>query len=333
MKVLKGLPDKEFLELLIYIHDFFILFILGLGLVSLLLGFSTLNKYSYTPNELWHEKTKSYEDMEFITVAAFMIYIIVITIKNVSSVSIIASRYYMNGLDIKKKLSSAITHDFKSMIGTAFDTIYKVDDIETLKELLIFQIGDLQVGINEFSEFNKIDRPDAEELIKSRMQDINIGDYLADYIFRQEQIGGLPDSIKIKDNLLEDDIYIRACSDSLASIFGNLISNTKKYAEASEIYFRTAVENNKYIHIYYGDNGMGISEDIKSHIFDPFVYGDSLRSTIRTQSNNKNAHYKSGLGMHIVKKHVEMNKGTIQLLDAEQGTMYDVCFPIAKKRK
>ena len=313
MNLLKSLPDTEYLELLIYIHDFFILFILGFGLVALLLGFSTLNK--------------------FITVAAFMIYILAITIKNVYAVSIIASRYYMNGLDNKKRLSSAITHDFKTMIGTAFDTIYKVDDIETLKELLIYQIGDLQIGINEFSEFNKIDRPDAEELIKLRMQDVNIGDYLADYIFRQEQIGGIPDRIRIKDDLLEEDVYIRACADSLASIFGNLISNTKKYAEATEIFFKTEIEAGKFIHIYYGDNGNGISDDIKNTIFDPFVYGNKVSTDIRTQSPNKNGHYKSGLGMHIVKKHVEMNNGTIQLLDSEHGTLYDICFPLVKKRK
>ena len=68
----------------------------------------------------------------------------------------------------------------------------------------------------------------------------------------------------------------------------------------------------------YQDDGKGISEEIKKHIFDPFV------TTKRGQGG-------SGLGLNIVFNLVSSKLGgTIKCLDVEHGCAFKVIVPLAK---
>ncbi|MMZ56841.1 Osmolarity sensor protein EnvZ [compost metagenome] len=64
------------------------------------------------------------------------------------------------------------------------------------------------------------------------------------------------------------------------------------------------------------DNGIGIAEELKEGIFQPFVRGDKARTGEGT-----------GLGLAIAKKAVELHGGKL-LLKSEPGkTVFEVILP------
>ena len=78
----------------------------------------------------------------------------------------------------------------------------------------------------------------------------------------------------------------------------------------------TFIKRNGYLTLLYSDNGQGIPEDSLKRIFDPFF------TTKRGQGG-------SGLGLNIVYNLVDAKlNGTIKLLEAEQGTAFEVKAPI-----
>jgi C4-dicarboxylate-specific signal transduction histidine kinase len=75
-------------------------------------------------------------------------------------------------------------------------------------------------------------------------------------------------------------------------------------------------KSNGYLTLFYSDNGKGITQDFKKRIFDPFV------TTKRGQGG-------TGLGLNIVFNLVDVKlKGTINLLESEQGVSFEVKVPI-----
>ncbi len=78
--------------------------------------------------------------------------------------------------------------------------------------------------------------------------------------------------------------------------------------------------SNGYLTLLYSDNGIGLSEDIKKRIFDPFV------TTKRGQGG-------SGLGMNIVYNLVNAKLGgTIKCLDTKVGCSFQVKVPMEQAK-
>ena len=77
------------------------------------------------------------------------------------------------------------------------------------------------------------------------------------------------------------------------------------------------VYSNGYLTLNYSDNGRGISDELKSKIFDPFV------TTKRGQGG-------SGLGLNIVFNLVSSKlNGSIRCLDSKEGCAFQVKVPIS----
>ena len=71
---------------------------------------------------------------------------------------------------------------------------------------------------------------------------------------------------------------------------------------------------------YLEDTGIGIGEEFKEHIFEPFTQ----------QHQGARTHYNgTGLGMSIVKELVEQMKGTIEV-DSQvgKGTVFQITLPL-----
>ncbi len=112
--------------------------------------------------------------------------------------------------------------------------------------------------------------------------------------------------------------YIRCERIRLVQILDNLFSNSCKYAdknkETSWIRLAFSSGDNGYI-IAIEDNGIGFPEQHRSDIFTQFK-----RFHPDTSSG-------SGLGLSIVKKHVEKMNGTIEYTDTQDGTKFSITLP------
>ena len=115
---------------------------------------------------------------------------------------------------------------------------------------------------------------------------------------------------------------VRATEDDVHQILYNLMENGIKYSgTAGFVHTRATVEGD-IVTITVEDNGIGIPEADRPHIFDRFYRVDKMRSR---------AVGGTGLGLSIVKDTVEYRGGTITVdgRSHNQGTVFTVRLPRA----
>jgi len=104
-------------------------------------------------------------------------------------------------------------------------------------------------------------------------------------------------------------------------VISNLLQNAVKYTDRGSITVRvTAAAKSDSIAIEVEDTGMGIAEHQLSSIFDPFMQAH--------KTSSENSRGGIGLGLSIVKKHVEQIKGTISVRsELGKGSTFSVVLP------
>lgn len=105
---------------------------------------------------------------------------------------------------------------------------------------------------------------------------------------------------------------IPACycdKDHIAQVLAILISNAISYSKPNGIIKLALTYVNSTFAVSVVDNGIGISQEAKSHIFDRFYREDSSRS--------KKEHF--GLGLCIAKEIIDNHNGKIQVSDTTGG--------------
>jgi signal transduction histidine kinase len=113
-------------------------------------------------------------------------------------------------------------------------------------------------------------------------------------------------------------LQVRADETKLKQVLINLLSNALKYTEQGQVEV-TAQPGDGEIVFTVKDTGIGIPEDARQTIFEPFTQLDS--STTRPWAG-------IGLGLSIVKKYVEMHGGRIWVeSEAGRGSTFYFTIP------
>ncbi|MDG1278785.1 MAG: ATP-binding protein [Algoriphagus sp.] len=109
-------------------------------------------------------------------------------------------------------------------------------------------------------------------------------------------------------------------SELLYQIFENLLSNAIKYSsDGQKVDFNISFENGQLISTIR-DQGIGIPKSEQDQLFDRFF-----------RAKNVGIIEGSGLGLSIVKKCIEVMKGTIEFESVEgKGTTFKVTIPVSK---
>ena len=105
----------------------------------------------------------------------------------------------------------------------------------------------------------------------------------------------------------------------IRNILFNLFSNAIKFSEAFKTIHVSSTLNDNIICTTIRDEGMGISEEDQQHLFSSFFRG---RNAVNIQG--------TGLGLHIVKRYVDMLGGSLAL-DSELGKGTRISFSIPDK--
>lgn len=142
---------------------------------------------------------------------------------------------------------------------------------------------------------------------------------------------------RIKSKRQNFDVYIKdiitenVCCDSLRlnQVLINLLSNAVKYTpEEGSIALTLAQEpsprGDSYVRniIMVQDNGIGMTEEFASHVFEAFT---------REDTTNTSKQEGTGLGLAITKRIVELMEGTIEVITKpNQGTMFRVVLDLKK---
>lgn len=108
----------------------------------------------------------------------------------------------------------------------------------------------------------------------------------------------------------------------LRQVIVNLVSNACKFSEKGTVSLTInyiTVDNKKFHQFIVEDNGIGMSEQEISKIFEPFVQADG--SITRSYGG-------TGLGLSITNRFVEMLGGTISVeSEADKGSIFTVMLP------
>lgn len=222
----------------------------------------------------------------------------------------------------KKKMLADISHDLKTPITVIQGYARAVCDNLVPEEeknqylMTISKKADLlNELINTFHDYSKMDHPDY--ILNLEPEDIVV--FLRDYIADKYNEFELEDFDLIIE-IPEKHVICDIDKFQLKRVFDNLISNSIKYNKKGTTIICSLTILSDSVRIIIGDNGVGIADDFKDDIFEPFMVGE--------KSRNK---YSSGLGLAICKKIIEAHDGKIALISnsaSEFKTEFEIILPI-----
>lgn len=253
-----------------------------------------------------------------------------VTMILLSTIVIIASFVYtLYILKRQRKLSALksefidnITHEFKtplSVISVATSSLKndnirnQEDKVMDIVSLLEKQNKHLTNMISHVIDVSLLDRKAAT--IKTKL--INVSEFIRDISesFKNE-ISKNNLQIDI-DSQLSDGFKYRLDTMQITRVINNLLSNSVKYC-TQEPQININLYSDERLHIDVSDNGIGIDDQCKKHVFSKFY-----RS--KNPTNSKGL----GLGLYIVKRIVENHKGDISIeSNGKTGTTIKMSFPL-----
>jgi signal transduction histidine kinase len=127
--------------------------------------------------------------------------------------------------------------------------------------------------------------------------------------------------INLHWELPRDPMPIRSDAVRLKEVVSNLLQNAVKYTDRGTITLRVKpLSATDSILVEVNDTGMGISDQHLASIFEPFMQAH--------KTSSENSRGGIGLGLSIVKKHLEQVKGTITVQsELGKGSTFTVILP------
>jgi PAS domain S-box-containing protein len=222
--------------------------------------------------------------------------------------------------DLKSRFVSMASHEFRTPLSTILSSVsliakYTASSDQDKRDKHIQRIhsavSNLTDILNEFLSLGKIE----EGKIQVHFSIFNLKEQLNLIISEISPI------LKVGQHMYYShtgDTQINLDLSLLRNIMINLISNASKFSsENASIYVNSHVVGDK-VFIDIRDEGLGIAEEDKKHLFERFFRG---KNVINIQG--------TGLGLHIVSKYVELMNGTIEVdSELEKGTKFNLKFTI-----
>jgi PAS domain S-box-containing protein len=223
--------------------------------------------------------------------------------------------------DLKSKFVSIASHEFRTPLSTILSSISLVNKYKNLNELDKIDKHTLRVKtsvnhltgiLNDFLSLGKLE----EGKIDAVNEQVDLTELFNDII--EELKPNLKEGQQIhfemkciQQNIVSDARIIR-------NILFNLLSNASKYSESGKTIHLTCADENKCLLIHIRDEGIGIPEEEHKYLFDRFFRARNVSNIQGT-----------GLGLHIVKRYVELLNGTITFQsEYNKGSTFTISIPL-----
>ncbi len=211
------------------------------------------------------------------------------------------------------QMASSIVHDFRTPMTTLSLTADYLQRNETLDPLQrAKKFGQLHDAVRRMNDM-------MQELF-----DYSKGDFQLNY--EQVSIEAFAESLQKDFELQFEDSTIRfalSCRSvgkmyvdkgRLQRVLSNIINNARDAIQEKGMISVLIEEKNGNIRFAVEDNGIGIPEEIRADLFEPFVTSGKKKGT--------------GLGLAIVKRIVELHNGTISFSsEVGKGTAFVITIP------
>lgn len=209
---------------------------------------------------------------------------------------------------------SNVSHEFKTPINAIEGYVMLLQDSAWLKEKeqeeyinkILLNTNRLSKLVGNMLLLSKIDN----QAIQSKQTKIRLDEQIRQSVVILEPVWS---SKEIEFDVDLDEVEYIGNESLLHHVWDNLIGNAIKFSpQAGEIIIKMRKFNNEII-VHIDDNGPGIKEEEKRHIFDRFYQSDSSH---KEEGN--------GLGLALVKNILQVCNGEIYVENLTKGCRFTV---------
>ncbi|MDX1828998.1 MAG: PAS domain-containing sensor histidine kinase [Lutibacter sp.] len=228
--------------------------------------------------------------------------------------------------ELKTKFLSMVSHEFKTPLsGILTSTIlldkYKLtSQYEKRKKHLKKITSKVKYLDNILNDFLSIERIDSSN-INYKHSYFNLIKVINEVVYNANML--LKSGQKIIIPLDADDYMLYQDENVLEIILLNLIHNAIKYSPENSIIKIEFEQNSNFVQFKIIDNGIGIPENDQKFIFNRYFRANNVLNIQGT-----------GIGLNIVKSHIENLGGTINFTSKEnRGSTFTFKLPISTIKK
>lgn len=228
--------------------------------------------------------------------------------------------------ELKTKFVSIASHEFRTPLSTIMSSASLISqylqrgDVEKIDKhtaRIKSNVNHLTAILNDFLSLGKLE----EGRIEINREPLNIFDFLKE--IQEELKSTLKDGQRIVVDCPASDNTVSTDPRILRNSLFNLLSNASKYSpEHKDIHLNCSLTKER-MEISVRDEGIGIPEDDKKHMFERFFRASNATNIQGT-----------GLGLNIVKRYIDLLDGDLSF-DSEygKGSIFTISVPLLKEQK
>jgi len=213
----------------------------------------------------------------------------------------------------RRRLVASVSHDLRTPLASLRLLVESIEDGVATGETRDRYIGQLRSHVavltglvDDLFELSRIEAGDISWTMSRIEMDALVGDTV-DAMRAQAEVRG----VRVLAELPPTSLFVEANPEKVQRVLFNLIQNAIRHTPADGSITVRATALGGEVMIEVADEGSGIPEDDRAHVFEPFFRGgaDSSRSTEG-----------AGLGLAVSRAIVEAHGGRIWLEPSHSGT-------------
>ncbi len=223
--------------------------------------------------------------------------------------------------ELKSKFVSIASHEFRTPLSTIMSSASLVSqylekgDFEKIDKHTLrikSNVNHLTAILNDFLSLGKLE----EGRIEINRETFVLDEFLKE--IQEELKPSLKDGQQILLECTPRGQEVTTDPRIIRNSLFNLLSNAIKYSNVNKKIYLSSDVKDGHVTISVRDEGIGIPEEDKRHMFDRFFRASNATNIQGT-----------GLGLNIVKRYIELLEGTISF-DSEygKGSTFTISFPV-----
>ncbi len=228
--------------------------------------------------------------------------------------------------ELKSRFVSMASHEFRTPLSTILSSAdlieaYIKEEQQAKRERhtnrIKSSVANLTGILNDFLSLSRLEEGKIEEQSVS----FDLNEFCYDVLDQMQ--GLLKSGQQIRHEMLVEPSTIILDKKLLKNVLFNLLSNAIKYSEADTFIDCRIERQGEMLIVVISDQGIGIPEEEQQHLFTRFFRARNVENIQGT-----------GLGLNIVKRYVELMRGSITFESKlGEGTTFTVFIPLDKKEE